>query len=183
MGALGDGGMVTTSDPELEARMRQLRYMGQKGVKHEHVELGYQERLDEMQAAFLRVKLRHLEEQLDGRRRVAARYAGWLDGTPVEPPAHDVTGRHAYYMYTVLAPRREELRAHLDARRDPDAADLPEAGPGPGRLRRQAVAGSGPAGGRPLARPAAALPADVRGADRRGGRSGGQAIRDFYGVS
>jgi dTDP-4-amino-4,6-dideoxygalactose transaminase len=115
MGALGDGGIVTTSDPELEARVRQLRYMGQRGVKHEHLELGYQERLDELQAAFLRVKLRHLEAQIAGRRRVAARYAEWLAGTPVEPPAHDVTGRHAYYMYTVLAPRRDELRAHLDA--------------------------------------------------------------------
>ena len=115
MGALGDGGMLTTSDPELDARIRQLRYMGQKGVKHEHLVLGFQERLDEIQAAFLRVKLGHLEDQVAGRRRVAARYAGWLEGMPVEPPAHDVTGRHAYYMYTVLAPRREELRSHLDA--------------------------------------------------------------------
>jgi dTDP-4-amino-4,6-dideoxygalactose transaminase len=116
LGALGDGGMVTTSDSELDARLRQLRYMGQRGVKHEHLVLGYQERLDELQAAFLRVKLHHLEDQLAGRRRVAARYGQWLQGTPVEPPPHDPTGRHAYYMYTVLAPRREELRAHLDAR-------------------------------------------------------------------
>jgi len=116
LGALGDGGMLTTSDDDLAARIRQLRYMGQAGTKHEHLVLGYQERLDELQAAFLRVKLRGLEAQLEGRRRVAARYAEWLAGTPVTPPAHDVTGRHAYYMYTVLAPRREELRAHLDAR-------------------------------------------------------------------
>ena len=116
MGALGDGGIITTSDPELEARLRQLRYMGQKGVKHEHLILGYQERLDELQAAFLHVKLRHLEEQVAGRRRVAARYRELLDGTPLELPAHDVMGRHVYYMYTVLAPHREELRAHLDAR-------------------------------------------------------------------
>lgn len=116
MGALGDGGMITTSDIELDARVRQLRYMGQKGVKHEHLVLGYQERLDEMQAAFLRVKLRHLEEQVAGRRRVAARYAELLAGTPVELPGHDVTGRHVYYMYTVHLPAREELRAFLDAR-------------------------------------------------------------------
>jgi len=116
LGALGDGGMLTTSDDELAARIRQLRYMGQAGTKHEHLVLGYQERLDELQAAFLRVKLRGLEAQLEGRRRVAARYGGWLAGTPVTPPAHDVTGRHAYYMYTVLTPRREELRADLDAR-------------------------------------------------------------------
>ncbi len=116
LGALGDGGILTTSSDELDARVRQLRYMGQAGTKHEHLVLGYQERLDEMQAAFLRVKLRCLEDQLAGRRRVAARYGEWLAGTPVTPPAHDVTGRHAYYLYTVLAPRREELRAYLDER-------------------------------------------------------------------
>ena len=116
LGALGDGGMLTTSRDDLDARIRQLRYMGQSGKKHEHLVLGYQERLDEMQAAFLRVKLRALESQIAGRRRIAARYGEWLAGTLVTPPAHDVTGRHVYYMYTVLAPRREELRAHLDAR-------------------------------------------------------------------
>lgn len=117
MGALGDGGILTTNDPELDARLRQLRYMGQAGVKHQHVVLGYQERLDEMQAAFLSVKLRHLESQIEGRRRVAARYTELLAGTPVETPAPDVTGRHVYYMYTLRAPRREELRAFLDERR------------------------------------------------------------------
>ncbi len=116
LGALGDGGMLTTSDSELDARVRQLRYMGQKGVKHQHLTLGYQERLDELQAAFLRVKLRGLEDQIAGRRRVADRYRSWLAGTPAVPPAHDVTGRHVYYMYTILAPRREELRAFLEAR-------------------------------------------------------------------
>lgn len=116
MGALGDGGVVTTSDAELDARLRQLRYMGQRGVKHEHVDLGYQERLDEIQAAFLRVKLRHLAGQLSGRRRVAERYRPWLEGTPIVPPAHDVSGLHSYYMYTVQAPNRDELRAYLEER-------------------------------------------------------------------
>ena len=116
LGALGDGGALTTADDDLDARIRQLRYMGQRGTKHQHLVLGYQERLDELQAAFLRVKLRGLEAQLAGRRRVAARYGEWLSGTPVEVPAHDPTGRHAYYMYTVLVPDREALRAHLDAR-------------------------------------------------------------------
>jgi dTDP-4-amino-4,6-dideoxygalactose transaminase len=115
MGALGDGGMITTSDPELEARVRQLRYMGQAGTKHDHLILGYQERLDELQAAFLGVKLRHLEAQIAGRRRVAARYRELLADTPLELPAHDVTGRHVYYMYTVLAPERDALRAHLES--------------------------------------------------------------------
>jgi dTDP-4-amino-4,6-dideoxygalactose transaminase len=115
LGALGDGGAITASTPELEARVRQLRYMGQK-VKFDHAILGYQERLDEMQAAFLRVKLRYLDEQMAGRRRVAARYAELLGGTPLTLPPDDATGRHAYYMYTVLAPKRDALAAHLTKR-------------------------------------------------------------------
>ncbi|HEX2317680.1 MAG TPA: DegT/DnrJ/EryC1/StrS family aminotransferase [Streptosporangiaceae bacterium] len=115
LGALGDGGAITASTPELEAQVRQLRYMGQK-VKFDHAILGYQERLDEMQAAFLRVKLRYLDEQVAGRRRVAARYAELLGRTPLTLPPDDVTGRHAYYMYTVLAPERDDLVAHLNKR-------------------------------------------------------------------
>ena len=140
MGALGDGGIATTSDPELEARLRQLRYMGQAGTKHEHLILGYQERLDEIQAAFLRVKLRHLEDQIAGRRRVAARYAELLGDTPLELPAHDVTGRHVYYMYTVLAPDREDLRAHLDAAGIATQIDLSQARARPGRVPDEPLA-------------------------------------------
>ena len=116
LGALGDGGCLTTSDDRLAALVRQLRYMGQAGTKHEHLVLGFQERLDEMQAAFLRVKLRQMEEQLAGRRRVAARYDAMLAQTPLGLPPRDATGRHAYYQYTVLAPRREELMAFLEQR-------------------------------------------------------------------
>ena len=115
LGALGDGGAVTTSDEALAARIRQLRYMGQAGVKHDHLILGYQERLDELQASFLRVKMRHLGAQVDGRRRIAGRYATWLADTPVQVPAHDPTGRHAYYMYTVLVPDRDALASHLQS--------------------------------------------------------------------
>jgi dTDP-4-amino-4,6-dideoxygalactose transaminase len=115
MGALGDGGAITTSSDELRDKIKQLRYMGQKGTKHEHLIIGYQERLDELQAAFLSVKLRHLDAQVAGRRRVAAAYAKGLAGTPLTLPAHDVTGTHAYYMYTVQAPRRAELVAHLES--------------------------------------------------------------------
>jgi dTDP-4-amino-4,6-dideoxygalactose transaminase len=116
LGSLGDGGAVTVADNEfLQAKVRQLRYMGQRVRKHDHEVLGYQERLDEMQAAFLRVKLRHLEQQIAGRRRVAAAYAELLAGTPLTLPAHDATGRHVYYMFTVLAPDRAALAAHLAA--------------------------------------------------------------------
>jgi dTDP-4-amino-4,6-dideoxygalactose transaminase len=115
LGALGDGGAITASTPELDARVRQLRYMGQK-VKFDHEVLGYQERLDELQAAFLRVKLRYLDEQVAARRRVATRYRELLGGTPLTLPAHDAAGRHAYYMYPVLAPERDALAAHLTER-------------------------------------------------------------------
>jgi dTDP-4-amino-4,6-dideoxygalactose transaminase len=113
LGALGDGGIATTSDDGLAARLRQLRYMGQTTTKHDHEAIGYQERLDELQAAFLRVKLRHLDEQIEGRRGVAARYDSLLAPTPLETPLRDATGRHVYYMYTVLAPDRDRLANHL----------------------------------------------------------------------
>lgn len=116
LGALGDGGAVTGADEDLESKLRQLRYMGQRLRKHDHEVLGYQERLDEVQAAFLRVKLRHMEDQVAGRRRVAAAYADGLAGTPLQLPDHDATGRHVYYMFTVLAPDRAALAAHLAGR-------------------------------------------------------------------
>jgi dTDP-4-amino-4,6-dideoxygalactose transaminase len=144
MGALGDGGILTTSDPGLDARIRQLRYMGQKGVKHEHLVLGYQERLDEIQAAFLRVKLRHLEEQIAGRRRVAERYCELLADTPLTLPLGDVTGRHVYYKFTVLAPRREELRAYLDERGIATELIYPKLVPDQGAYRDHAWRAVGP---------------------------------------
>ena len=183
MGALGDGGMLTTSDPELDARIRQLRYMGQKGVKHEHLVLGFQERLDEIQAAFLRVKLGHLEDQVAGRRRVAARYAGWLEGMPVEPPAHDVTGRHAYYMYTVLAPRREELRSHLDAHGIRTQLIYPKLVPEQGAYAASPWRAADPLEvARSLVPRLLCLPMFAELTDAEVDRVG-RAIRDFYGAS
>jgi dTDP-4-amino-4,6-dideoxygalactose transaminase len=73
LGALGDGGAVCTNDSVLAARLRRLRNLGQR-AKGEHVELGYNERLDGLQAALLRVKLRHLDGWNDARRSHAARY-------------------------------------------------------------------------------------------------------------
>jgi dTDP-3-amino-3,4,6-trideoxy-alpha-D-glucose transaminase len=77
LGALGDGGAVCTDDEDIAARVRRLRNLGQK-AKGEHVELGYNERLDGLQAALLRVKLEYLDEWNDDRRSHAARYRGLL---------------------------------------------------------------------------------------------------------
>ncbi len=77
LGALGDGGAVCTDDEDIAARVRRLRNLGQK-AKGEHVELGYNERLDGLQAALLRIKLEYLDEWNDARRSHAARYRGLL---------------------------------------------------------------------------------------------------------
>ncbi len=182
MGALGDGGIVSTSDDELDARLRQLRYMGQRDIKHEHLLLGYQERLDELQAAFLAVKLRHLEEQLAGRRRVADRYREWLAGTPVTPPAADVTGRHAYYMFTILAPRRDELAAFLAERGISTQIIYPTLVPHQGAYRDHPWRGVGDF---PVARSLTSqllcLPMFAELTDEEINRVG-RAVRDFHGV-
>jgi dTDP-4-amino-4,6-dideoxygalactose transaminase len=73
LGALGDGGAICTDDELIAQRLRRLRNLGQRS-KGEHVELGYNERLDGLQAALLRVKLQHLDQYNDARRARAARY-------------------------------------------------------------------------------------------------------------
>lgn len=113
-GALGDAGAIVTSDAELNERVRQLRYMGQK-VKHHHEILGYQKRMDELHAAILRVKLPYLRGWLTRRQQIAARYNELLAGVPVITPYVAPERTHSYYLYTILAPRRDELYAYLAA--------------------------------------------------------------------
>jgi len=112
LGALGDAGALTTSDPEIDRRLRQLRYMGQK-VKHTHEILGYQKRMDELQASLLRVKLRHLPDWVARRQAIAGRYRKLLADTPVVVPTEAPGRTHAYYLYTILAPQRDQLQAYL----------------------------------------------------------------------
>ncbi len=114
-GAMGDAGAIVTGDAELNERLLQLRYMGQK-VKHSHEILGYQKRMDEMHAAILRVKLRYLPGWLARRQQIAARYNELLAGTPVVTPYVAPDRTHSYYLYTILAPRRDDLRAYLEER-------------------------------------------------------------------
>jgi dTDP-4-amino-4,6-dideoxygalactose transaminase len=114
-GAFGDAGAIVTSDAALDERVRQLRYMGQK-LKHHHEMIGYQKRMDEIQAAILRVKLRYLSDWIARRQEIAARYQELLadleDASLILPyVAPERT--HAYYLYTVLATQRDELRAYL----------------------------------------------------------------------
>jgi dTDP-4-amino-4,6-dideoxygalactose transaminase len=102
LGALGDGGMVITRDAGLAARMKRLRNYGQVNRYH-HVERGINSRLDEVQAAILRVKLPHLNAHNAMRRELAARYTARLVGTMLVPPAECAGYEHVYHLYVVRA--------------------------------------------------------------------------------
>ena len=115
LGACGDGGMVLTARDDVAQTVRRLRDHGSPR-KYEHVELGYSSRLDELQAALLRVKLTHLAEWTDARRRLAARYREGLAGTGLGLPAERPPARHVYHQFAVRAPRRDALAAALAAR-------------------------------------------------------------------
>jgi len=115
LGAYGDAGAIVTNDARLAKKVRLLRYMGQE-VKGTHLVIGYQERLDPMQAAVLQVKLRHLDGWIEKRRAIARRYGELLDDLPVRLPPEAPDCRHVYYVYTLHAPRRDELAAFLQAR-------------------------------------------------------------------
>lgn len=113
LGALGDGGAVTTDDPQVARRVRSLRNYGST-TKYRHDEVGWNSRLDELQAALLSVKLRHLDRWNARRSAVAARYdaalAGQADlGLPVTAPG----SRPSWHLYVVRSPHRDALRAHL----------------------------------------------------------------------
>jgi len=103
---------VTTRDDDVAARVRTLRNHGQAGRYH-HVELGWTSRLDEMQAAILRVKLGHLADWTEARRRVAARYTAGLGGLPIALPPELPGTRHVYHQYTIRTERRDALAQHL----------------------------------------------------------------------
>jgi dTDP-4-amino-4,6-dideoxygalactose transaminase len=110
--ALGDGGLVTTRDAELAERIRLLRFHGSKAKKHFEL-VGYNSRLDELQAAALRLFLPHLTEWNRLRREAAARYAELGLGEVCELPS-DEPG-HVYHVFVVRTPERDRIREHLSA--------------------------------------------------------------------
>jgi dTDP-4-amino-4,6-dideoxygalactose transaminase len=113
LGALGDGGMVTTNDAALAAELRALREYGWRGQRYVSEHSGVNSRLDELQAAVLRVKLTALAADNARRRAIAARYDAGLAGLPIAPPGRDPRGEHVFHQYVVRAARRDDLRARL----------------------------------------------------------------------
>jgi dTDP-4-amino-4,6-dideoxygalactose transaminase len=114
LGAVGDAGLVTTGDAALAERVRRLRAHG-ASERHRHLEIGGNFRLDELQAALLRVKLPHLPAWNERRRAIAARYRAALAELPCLPPPDDPGC--VWHQFVVRFPeRRDELAAHLRAR-------------------------------------------------------------------
>ena len=118
LGCLGDGGCVTTDDDELSAKIAALRNYG-SDVKYHFPYRGTNSRLDEIQAAFLRVKLPHLDADNRRRAEIAARYLAGIDNPLVRLPDDPNRGtelNHVFHVFTVFCDRRDELQRHLSDR-------------------------------------------------------------------
>jgi dTDP-4-amino-4,6-dideoxygalactose transaminase len=111
LGCYGDGGLVTCATAELAEQLKVLRNHGSR-VRYHHSVIGFNSRLDDIQAAILRVKLQHIDEFTTGRRRVAHLYSELL-GDLVTVPFEDGVGVHVYHQYTVLTDRRDAIMAKL----------------------------------------------------------------------
>lgn len=112
LGALGDGGAVTTNDAALAARLRRLRNYGSE-EKYVHLEPGVNARLDELHAAVLRVKLRHLPESNDARRTLADHYLEALRETSLILPQARRRSAHVWHLYVIRSGIRDALATHL----------------------------------------------------------------------
>jgi dTDP-4-amino-4,6-dideoxygalactose transaminase len=108
LGAYGDGGVIVTNQGDLAEKIRQLRNYAQK-EKNIHPVVGYNSRLDSLQAAILRVKLRHLEEWTENRRWAARLYGEQLSGNGIGIPTEKAGCRHVYHLYVIQHDFRDEL--------------------------------------------------------------------------
>ena len=114
LGAYGEGGAVVTNNAEHARRIRMQRNWGGER-RYEHLVKGFNYRMDGIQGAILRVKLRHLETWTEARRRHALEYNRRFAGTVLRTPYARPDSRHVYHCYTVRVPRRDAVRAHLES--------------------------------------------------------------------
>ena len=115
LGAMGDAGAILTNDSIISDKVRILRNYGSK-VKYEHIETGYNSRLDELQAAFLRVKLSVLDDWNCKRQHVASLYSEGLKNLPLQLPLVPDWAVPVWHLYVVATPRRDELQKFLTER-------------------------------------------------------------------
>ena len=116
LGAIGDGGAIATSDPEILTRLRALRTYGWTKPQYAELPGGSCSRLDELQAAFLRIKLRGLDASVARRRELAARYLSGLQGLPLQLPTERLDCTHGYHLFVVRSAERDALAVHLKER-------------------------------------------------------------------
>ena len=114
LGCYGDGGMVTTNDDTIAEQIRIYRNHG-SSERYHHDVIGYNSRLDELQAVILRIKLKHIDEYNNERRRVAHSYSKQLKDV-VTVPYEDGIGTHVYHQYTVLTDKRDKIMPALSAK-------------------------------------------------------------------
>ena len=115
LGGLGDGGALLTNDDALASRVKLLRVHGDVG-SYRHEILGTNARLDALQAAFLRTKLRHLPAWTEARRALASRYRAKLQGSAISLPPDPNEATHTYHQFTIRAPKRDALATRLKER-------------------------------------------------------------------
>ncbi|WP_288439529.1 DegT/DnrJ/EryC1/StrS family aminotransferase [uncultured Pseudomonas sp.] len=112
LGALGDGGAITTNDAELAEVLCALRNYGSL-EKYKNIYVGVNSRLDEIQAAMLDVKLKHLDDEVARRRNIAKCYAKGIENSKIALPAHGEDSEHVWHLYVVRTAVRDALQAHL----------------------------------------------------------------------
>jgi dTDP-4-amino-4,6-dideoxygalactose transaminase len=112
LGALGDAGAVTTDDEQLARTIRALGNYGSH-KKYENLYQGVNSRLDEMQAAMLRVKLRHLDEEIESRREVAEYYLAHIENPNIQLPAVGNRESHVWHLFVVRSAQRDAVQKHL----------------------------------------------------------------------
>jgi dTDP-4-amino-4,6-dideoxygalactose transaminase len=116
--------MVTTQSDAMAEKLRMLRNHGSK-VRYYHDIIGYNSRLDELQAVVLRAKLPHIDHYNQQRRRVAHRYNAGLAGLGIQTPHEDGIGLHVYHQYTMLTDRRDDIQKALAAQQIASAIYYP----------------------------------------------------------
>jgi dTDP-4-amino-4,6-dideoxygalactose transaminase len=112
LGAYGDAGMIVTNDEHLAAHLRMLRFHGCK-TKYYHDEIGFNSRMDEIQAAILRVKFKYIDQWNQARREKAARYDELLAQAPLTLPGVDTNGKPVYHLYVLRSEKRDAIMEGL----------------------------------------------------------------------